>query len=242
MRATFLSKSSRSSLIATTTLTAIVSILSFAPATYASIYAPGQTLDPDCAPGSASCGVEVPLTTTAIQNNVSDGLQVTGGGGLAVQLDGSATPWGVNYNRIVVLAVKAIQDQQAIINGIKTDTNAIKNGMATTLTLNSLTVNGGLSVKGDTDFAGKVKFTGQVSFNSDTAGTATIHSGDSEVRVVFKQQLDAIPVVNATPLGIVSSKYGVKDVTQQGFTIVIDPTQLTDAIFNWMAIQPNTTQ
>ncbi len=76
-----------------------------------------------------------------------------------------------------------------------------------------------------------------MNFSSDTAGTATILKTKTSVDVVFSTPLDTAPVVNITPVGIIGGQYGVKDVTEKGFTIVIDPAQSSDTVFNWTALQ-----
>ena len=142
----------------------------------------------------------------------------------------------MTYASLIAPAIKAIQEQQTIIDLIESDVDALKNGMITIDTLDKLTIKGAFVVEGNATFAGKVRFEDQVTFNSDTAGKATLLTGDDEVTITFVSELDSVPIVNVTPLGIVDTKYGVKEVTTKGFTIVIDQVQSLNTMFNWSAI------
>jgi hypothetical protein len=93
--------------------------------------------------------------------------------------------------------------------------------------------------KNDVNFEGDVNVAGNIKVGNDSAGTVKVLAGQTTIKVVFTKPYAKPPVVNVTPVGIVAPKYGVVDVTENGFTIQIDPAQATDTQFNWIAVQNN---
>ncbi len=93
--------------------------------------------------------------------------------------------------------------------------------------------------RNDVNFEGDVNIGGKIIASDNSAGTVEIVPGQTTVSVVFTKPYDKEPVINVTPVGIISPKYGVVDITKQGFTIQIDPAQPDKLKFNWIAVQNN---
>ena len=117
-----------------------------------------------------------------------------------------------------------------------------------------LTANGGLEVNGLAQFngesifdqlvtfegrslfSGDAEFAGRATFNSDSGGFAVINSGQAEVRVVFDRPYSQIPVVTLNVKNGQFAQYAYKDLTQNGFTIVLKDPATTDVEFAWSAL------
>lgn len=93
--------------------------------------------------------------------------------------------------------------------------------------------------RNDVNFEGDVNIGGKIVASDNSAGTVEINPGQTAVSVVFTKPYDKEPVINVTPVGIINPKYGVVDITNQGFTIQIDPAQPDRLKFNWIAVQNN---
>ena len=131
------------------------------------------------------------------------------------------------------------------------------------LGVTDLAVNGGLTASGSSTFVGQtifqaivtlfndliVKgntiFQGRVTVNSDTAGQAVIPSSTMSVDVPFDKPYDAPPIVTislelpqATDSAFLSDavKAAVANVTNTGFTIVLDSPVPRDLTYNWVAL------
>ncbi|MCX7928549.1 MAG: tail fiber domain-containing protein, partial [Patescibacteria group bacterium] len=83
---------------------------------------------------------------------------------------------------------------------------------------------------------GNIEFRSKVLFDQDTAGTATILAGQTEVTIIFDKEFPIAPIVNVTPTNISDTKYAVTETTTRGFTIKIANPQSNDVSFNWIAI------
>ncbi len=68
------------------------------------------------------------------------------------------------------------------------------------------------------------------------SGNATIAGGNNSIRVNFSTPLTKIPSVTITPVGINAVYYGIENVNQNGFDIVIQPVSTSDILFNWIAL------
>lgn len=117
----------------------------------------------------------------------------------------------------------------------------------------TLFANGALKVAGPVDFLDKtffhkiaqfidkvifkedVEFKGRVAFNSDSAGFATIHPGQTEVAVKFSKPYGQPPVVTVTNKNGQFVQYAYKDLTAAGFTIVLAAPAEADLEFAWAA-------
>jgi hypothetical protein len=107
-----------------------------------------------------------------------------------------------------------------------------------------------LVVKGEVVFEqaltvlGNVTFKGKITVNNDTAGTAVIPKYGTSVDIAFDKPYDSPPMVmltlavdSATDSAFLSdgAKAAVANVTQSGFTIVLDSPTLRDLTYNWFA-------
>ncbi|MBE7525259.1 hypothetical protein HS096_02625 [candidate division WWE3 bacterium] len=66
------------------------------------------------------------------------------------------------------------------------------------------------------------------------AGLAEIASGDKSVEVTF-ESLGAYPIIHVTPYDLPTGEYGIRNVTDIGFTIVLMQAQTIDLRFAWTA-------
>ncbi len=98
---------------------------------------------------------------------------------------------------------------------------------------------------GNVIFRGDVQFLGRPTFNKDTAGTAVVKAGDTEVEVQFEREYENPPVVTAslnlsedTASQVLTSapSYGVISATTKGFKIRLAAAATSDLQFSWMAI------
>jgi hypothetical protein len=94
--------------------------------------------------------------------------------------------------------------------------------------LNSLQGNPGGNIS-----ATKLSVKGHLYFNEDVVGQAKILSGSNKVRVSFKEQYEAQPIVTITPMDFVTMPYKVTDVDAGGFTIELFVDADTDITFSW---------
>ena len=85
------------------------------------------------------------------------------------------------------------------------------------------------------EFAGGVTFKKPVAFSSDQVGSLTIPEGKTRVRVTFTQSFSEIPLINLTPVESIYASYSITDVTNEGFTVKVSPSEDQDLIFNWTA-------
>lgn len=126
------------------------------------------------------------------------------------------------------------------------------------------TFNGTVSFMGLVEFFGLVNFKDQVAFNdhvifnNDSAGKAVIKQGSNKVTVTFKKSYTNIPLVNSNVLledtkdanGVVTEAAEVKqqryltqgyfamvaNVTEEGFTIILNKNADEDLTYSWLAI------
>lgn len=126
------------------------------------------------------------------------------------------------------------------------------------------TFNGKTSFMGLVEFFGlatfndKVAFNDQVTFNSDTAGKAVIKQGSNKVTVTFKKPYASAPLVNSNVLledtkdanGVITEAADIKqqrylaqgyfamvaNVTNEGFTIILNKNAEEDLTYSWLAI------
>jgi hypothetical protein len=66
------------------------------------------------------------------------------------------------------------------------------------------------------------------------AGLAVIASGDKQVDVTF-ESLASFPIVHATPYDLPTGEWGIRNVTDVSFTIVLMQEQTIDLRFAWTA-------
>lgn len=118
----------------------------------------------------------------------------------------------------------------------------------------NLLAGGGLSVNGDATFRGNtmfrglvtfvektvfnndVSFEGRPTFNNDTAGFAVIKQGKSEIEVKFTKPYESVPVVTLNVKNGSFVQYAYKDLTPEGFKIVVKDPATQDIEFAWTAL------
>lgn len=88
-------------------------------------------------------------------------------------------------------------------------------------------------------FNNDVAFKGQVTFNNDAGGFAVVKSGESSVEVKFSQEYKDTPVVTINTSDGQFVDYAYKDLTSEGFTIVLKTPANKDTSFAWTAISVN---
>src|SRR3990167_9437351 len=125
------------------------------------------------------------------------------------------------------------------------------NSATVTLDLNvngSLVADGGLTVNGLAEFNGEsifdqlvtfngpTDFKGRVTFNNDSGGFALIKQGYREVRVEFDQPYADKPVVTVNVNDGQFVQYAYKDLTVNGFTIILKDPATQDTNFSWTAL------
>ncbi len=118
---------------------------------------------------------------------------------------------GLYTTRFIPYLVKAIQEQQTMINSLSLSS------------LNQLVASGGLSVSG------------HVSFDEDTLGDVKIIAGDKEVKILFKEKYLEKPIITVTPQADLNGSYWVSEVTAEGFSIKLKEAQSSDISFYWHA-------
>ena len=105
-------------------------------------------------------------------------------------------------------------------------------------------------------FKGKTKFETAPTFNKSTAGFARIRKGETFVEGKFAKEYEKTPVVQATLQYASDDRdagaadrienqwqflqrkyvYAITDVTERGFTIILDKPAEEDILFSWMAL------
>jgi hypothetical protein len=75
----------------------------------------------------------------------------------------------------------------------------------------------------------------EVVFNEDMVGTATVKINETVVKVEFGEEYEVVPIVTATPVGLPNFFYGVDEVTNKSFKILISESQEKEIKFNWHA-------
>ncbi|MDQ3158881.1 MAG: hypothetical protein M3P98_01970, partial [bacterium] len=118
----------------------------------------------------------------------------------------------------------------------------------------TLFANGGLQVTGPAEFKGNaifhklvtfvektvfnndVLFEGRATFNNDAGGFATITAGQQSVRVDFTRPYAQLPVVTVNVRDGQFVDYAYKDLTANGFTIVLKEPATSDVDLAWTAV------
>ncbi len=116
----------------------------------------------------------------------------------------------------------------------------VLNGNATTTSQLFVVTNASSSVF-SINSVGDLYAKGHIKVGHDTAGTATIKSGDNATEVTFDMPYGSVPKVMVTPTDVPVT-YAVTHKTEGGFTIVIDKTYSQDISFDWFVVeQPDQT-
>ncbi|HLG91193.1 MAG TPA: hypothetical protein VI336_03500, partial [Candidatus Saccharimonadales bacterium] len=111
-----------------------------------------------------------------------------------------------------------------------------------------LVANSGLTVNGLAQFNGesifdqlvtfkdKSLFEGMATFNNDSGGFAVIEAGQTEIEVKFKEPFEHPPVVTLNVKNGLFAQYTYKDLTEEGFKIVLKDPLEEDVEFAWTAL------
>ena len=112
----------------------------------------------------------------------------------------------------------------------------------------SMVVSGPAEFKGSTlfddlvTFGGDTTFNGSVTFNNNSAGYAVIKPGENSIQVIFKQPFKTPPIVTISLGDGKFATYSYRNVTEQGFEIIL-PQAATDRLtFSWTAAAINNPQ
>jgi len=89
---------------------------------------------------------------------------------------------------------------------------------------------------GDVSFGRSTVFQGRTTFNNDTAGFAVIHQGQQEIKVKFDETYSSLPVVTVNIKNGKFATYSYKDLTKDGFTIILKDIANEDVEFSWTAL------
>lgn len=130
------------------------------------------------------------------------------------------TYYGVHYDKLPVLLLQAIKEQQAQIQSLSLG-SGMQGSLSGNISVDNLTVDK------------------HVAFGSDTVGQAKILPGATAVIVKFDQEYTYQPIVTLTLRGenvlTEDFKYTVLDESTGGFTIKISAAQDQPVEFNWHA-------
>ncbi len=111
--------------------------------------------------------------------------------------------------------------------------------------LSNIIVKGEATIEGALTVLGKVTFTNTVTFNQDSAGTATIPKGMTLVTIPFTHAYTEAPLITltvnlktATDSAFLAeaAKAATADISERGFTIVMDAPIPRDVTYTWVAI------
>lgn len=175
---------------------------------------------------------------------------------VSVGSDDMSDPWGVDYGALTPLIVKGVQDlankandQQAQLDGMSSDVSRLRADMVTSsdlqngttdMDISDLKLTGNLEVNGNATFRGAVSvrditISGHIVAGKDTAGTAVIPAGQTEVSVTFDRPYQRAPKVTTGVSEFVQA--AVADKTANGFTIKIAAPHSTDVKVDWTALE-----
>ncbi|MFH0779656.1 MAG: tail fiber domain-containing protein [Parcubacteria group bacterium] len=136
------------------------------------------------------------------------------------QENDDATYYGVHYDKLTVLLLKAIKEQQAQIQSLSLG-SSLQGSLTGNISLDNL------------------KVAEHATFGEDTVGRVRILPGATEARVNFAKEYEYQPIVIATLRGesalLSDFKYAVIGESTAGFTIKISAAQNEPIEFNWNA-------
>lgn len=132
--------------------------------------------------------------------------------------------------------------------------DASGNATLAKLDLSDANLRGNLTVTGNSNFAGlstfqklatflgtvifrqDVTFDGHVTVSRDGAGYAMLQPGESSVHINFTKPYTTAPIVNATLIGNASARYGVDNVSERGFDLILQTPSSQVVTAAWTAI------
>jgi Chaperone of endosialidase len=156
---------------------------------------------------------------------VFPGAVTKGDNGIDPLIPGVTNTWSVDYGKVTPIIIKAIQDQQGLIVGLKARLDLAEQNISqlqiNASSLGSLSVPhsdpspglsaGPNSIDEITLFKKDITFLGRPYFNNDTAGFAIIQAGDRKVTISFTDEYLAQPVINVG--ATMNAKAALKDET-----------------------------
>ncbi len=145
-------------------------------------------------------------------------------------------------------------DGLATVSGnLRVKGNGLFEGVLTvldTLTAHNIIVTGVSDFFDNVIFHKNVTVNGKVQVGQDTAGTAVVIKGKSNVKVEFSSAYDTVPVVtaslndtdnNANAVLSAGYSYVITQRTENGFTIQLNKPAEDDVTFGWTALEQNQT-
>jgi len=138
-----------------------------------------------------------------------------------------------NYQAIIPYLVEGFKKQQTQIDNL---TGTSVDVLKTLADANAIELKGDLTIGGILIVKGNTNFDGDVTFNSDSAGTATVATGSTNIHIAFTKTLPVVPLVNITPKDFITGGFKVTNETATGFDIELESTQPNPALFNWRAV------
>ncbi len=160
--------------------------------------------------------------------------------------DASTDPWAVDYGRITPLLVKSVQDLNTKVDKLAQTMNdsrlsqAIWDGgvvmqptnFKSDVTFDAITkFNAAVTFASDVDIAGRLSLGDQ-----DAGGSLMVPAGSKTAHVTFKRPYAQKPVVTISAQDETLTGYAVKNVTANGFDVVLGSSAPRDTTFNWIAI------
>ena len=94
----------------------------------------------------------------------------------------------------------------------------------------------------DATFDGNVAVNGTLTLNKDSAGMAKIATGEQSIRIVFSQPFETDPIITVSLGDGKFATYSYKDVTTDGFKIILKDPAAEDLTFSWTATSVSDTQ
>jgi hypothetical protein len=156
---------------------------------------------------------------------------------LGLSKDMAATYSGFDQS-VVDTIMQGFSLQQDQITSLDTRLKAIEESNLSVLSADSLAHldDGTLRFMNDVHFAGIASFDNPVLASADSAGVTTIPAGADQAVVTFKRAYAGVPKVVVSPNTFVDSKWRIKDVTKDSFTIQLSDKLTEEVEFTWQAV------
>jgi hypothetical protein len=156
---------------------------------------------------------------------------------LGLSRDMAATYSGFDQS-VVDTIMQGFSLQQDQITSLDTRLKAIEDSNLGVLSADSLARldDGVLRFMNDVHFAGTASFDNPVLASADSAGVITIPAGADQGVITFKRAYAGVPKVVVSPNSFVDSKWRIKDVTKDSFTIQLSDKLTEEVEFTWQAV------
>lgn len=157
--------------------------------------------------------------------------------------DDSEALWALNYDAFIPVVIRAVQEQQVQIEGLRVQARASNIADSDALPVQETrTFYGTIYVRGEASFEHKVVFErdievkGKIYASSDQVGEVLISAGATSTEVVFATPYRVTPRVVVTQKGDHLVLFGTRNVTASGFRVHISEVQQHDLQFDWIAL------